>query len=330
MAGRSLIQQGFQKLIIQALRVLPGAAEAVHQKNNLRLLREALCDNQSRLAEYCFFASQLHKKIRVELDKYDSEPNSLDKDELTNLLENLSEYLDDGFRNAASKNFKHIHNYFESKIITTKMPRICIKAVSGSEIITLVRDRYTEEDSRAFPVDENTAFTRISQTGEYYICNNIPLQVSSYSDPYCNARINPREIRQYKKPWLFKDITIKYTNREDDSWIRCWKSFTGDNGNPIHPLAECCYKSTLVIPMTLRKDDPLSQDFRKHFKLDTQTHKSSFGFLCFDHQNTNFFSKDEDVDMGYIYADLMSLYLIIRLNYTTYSDTYDRAQSLSS
>ena len=48
-----------------------------------------------------------------------------------------------------------------------------------------------------------------------------------------------------------------------------------------------------------------------------------FGYLCFDHEEAGYFQKD-DVSVGYIIADIISLYAFNRLNYTEYSNTFEK------
>jgi hypothetical protein len=85
-----------------------------------------------------------------------------------------------------------------------------------------------------------------------------------------------------------------------------------------------CYKSTMVIPMSLIKSR-LDDRFVHNFISSNEVENILFGFLCFDHCNTNFFHDNIDYLFGYILADSLSLYLILQLSCTEYSSTYKQA-----
>jgi hypothetical protein len=133
-------------------------------------------------------------------------------------------------------------------------------------------------------------------------------------------------VVQYCPPSRIKAARLKkkYGYVKDDAWVRCWKPIqNGDN--PIYPEHRDCYKATLIIPMTLwGQKARLSPRFLEMLQLkkDDKPGRFIFGFLCFDHTDRGFFNDDTDVMMGYIAADLLSLYIIIRLNYTVNSKTF--------
>jgi hypothetical protein len=52
------------------------------------------------------------------------------------------------------------------------------------------------------------------------------------------------------------------------------------------------------------------------------------GFLCLDHHYSDFFNESDDISIGYILADILSLYLIQQLVCTEYSGTYERARAI--
>jgi len=60
---------------------------------------------------------------------------------------------------------------------------------------------------------------------------------------------------------------------------------------------------------------------RKEAKEDART---IFGYLCFDHVEENYFNDDIDIDVGYIFADIISLYMVTRSIYTELSTTYSK------
>jgi hypothetical protein len=50
-----------------------------------------------------------------------------------------------------------------------------------------------------------------------------------------------------------------------------------------------------------------------------------FGFLCFDHRERNYFEKN-DVAIGYIFADIMSLYFFRTWTLTRLSQVYSETK----
>ena len=53
-----------------------------------------------------------------------------------------------------------------------------------------------------------------------------------------------------------------------------------------------------------------------------------FGFLCFDHIDSNYFIENEDVSLGYVFADVLSVYFVSRMMYTSMSDTFKSIESI--
>ncbi len=83
------------------------------------------------------------------------------------------------------------------------------------------------------------------------------------------------------------------------------------------------YNSFLTIPLTLRNSD-LSTVYKKLNRIKN-IERTIFGFLSFKHPDINFFNEHDDIDIGYIFADFLSLYIITRLNFTVYSKTFNDA-----
>lgn len=327
-----MIANFFRGLAAQFLRALPGAAEEVYQKASIKGIREVICYNQGKIADYDFVASEKHKHLKTELLRLKSPGTRTTQDytELEARKNNLSSYLDQEFRRISEENFKYLLNFYKYKSPGGKQPRVCIKAIQGNNTITLARDRFSNALEEDFRVTENTAFISINETGKYYICKDIPAGVRNGT--YKNARIYPSSVmRTYSAPNLIQAFKIRFLNESDYKWQHCWKRVQTPNASDDLPSIETCYKSTLVIPMTLINSDPwLSHEFRSHFNIEGGLQRASFGFLCLDHQNKAFFNEKEDVDLGYIFADILSLYLIKRLTYTTYSAAFNEALTLIS
>lgn len=257
-----------------------------------------------------------------------SQPSPQDIGRLTILHGDLSSYLDQEFRRISERNFSYLLKLLKYKCPKDKYPRACIKAIHGDQIVTLARDRFSNALEEYFSASENTAFIKINETGKHYICKDIPAEIKQGT--YKNARIYESAVRRtYSDPDLIQAFQIRVLGKPDYKWQHCWKKIHTPDASDDVPSAETCYKSTLVVPMTLmNSEDWLSHEFRMHFSIERERQKASFGFLCLDHQCKNFFNEKEDVDLGYIFADILSLYLIKRLTYTTYSRTFNEALTL--
>lgn len=318
-------------ILFQIAKSIPGLVKEINRQADLKFLREVVCYNQGKLANYSFIASEKHKAIKNRYIKLNDQSNRSreDEQELKKECEEFENFLDEEFRKLSKKNFEFFLDGICSKKIGGKYPRICIKAVRENQIITLVRDRYPCFEDENYLVQENTAFNTIKETGKYYICNDIP--EASEKGNYTNARIYRDSVSNHyrQKNWLL-NWQYRLSNKEDKNWQSCWRKVKTPQGQEVSPPMETCYKSTLVVPMTLyNSEEFLSEKFRKHFRLEAQSsRKTSFGFLCLDHQISNYFNKDEDLDLCYVLADILSLYLIQRLTFTTYSNTYQNCRTL--
>lgn len=282
------------------------------------LLKEAVCNNQGMLVDYYFNGGRLHKKFKEEHRRL----LSSDCDELEGHYHELEKYLDKGARKAIKMNTKHMSEYFHKR--ATHEPRIVVKIIDGENIADLWRAKY--EYMTQYGVSENTGFEKVYETGGFFLCNDIPQDAAN--DKYNNPRLNNTKVRTY-----LKDTKSLKNDRDNERWIDCWVKNEYKKGNETvrkQPSAESCYKSTLVIPMTLINNEGISGEFREHFKIPPQSPdknlgRAIYGFLCFDHREVHYFHNELDVKMGYIFADLISLYLIEQLNYTKYSRTAQKA-----
>jgi len=186
-------------------------------------------------------------------------------------------------------------------------------------------DYFTE-----YPVSANTGFNHVYTTSEPYLCNDIPKAVSL--GKYKNPRLNDIDAREYYKEF-------ESSGKHDDyKWALSWNDLIYDDDtknkipeNEKRPPQEACYMSTMIIPMTLLNNEGLSDEFREHFHIPrppggTSKSRAIWGFLCFDHVDTDYFVEKLDIPVGYIFADMLSLILINRLNYVTYSETFGKAE----
>ncbi|HAG82514.1 MAG TPA: hypothetical protein DCL61_15460 [Cyanobacteria bacterium UBA12227] len=288
----------------------------------LKFISEYICDNQAGLAQYTFLASEGHKKLKNSVNQLeDGIPVNID--EIKTNFNELEEYLYLGFCEAFDNSFNYAIKFFQPR--AKNSPRACIKVIAAEYLTTLYRkpELYIKDEN--VKLQDNTAFQCIAQGEKYFICNDIPEGIKNGS--YRNSRIIQEAVLQYKSQANLSALEKKSYDKE---WIKCWKKVILVNGieEEIPSPPEACYKSTLVIPMSLLAKK-LDQRFLSHFqigKLPNIPQKAIFGFLCFDHHTENFFNEDIDVSFGYILADVLSLYLIQQLTYTQYSSAYFRAK----
>jgi hypothetical protein len=275
-------------------------------------LRRAICYNQGEFAQYAFLAAELHKALKSRLYS-----RTRDKTAVQESLTALNDYLNRNLRRVCCKNFEFLLSHFRARDRT--QPRVCIKAshaVADTEHIVAIFRNTQANYSSDCGVEGNTAFKYIYDTGRYYLCNDIPKDAKAKQ--YVNPRLNLASVELYKLPNRMTRL-LSLDKGVDEKWKKCWQ-----NPNQSTLTDDSCYKSTLIVPMTLWNND-LEQDYKDLINI-ADVDRTIFGFLCFDHINRDYFVADLDIGIGYIFADLLSLYLIMRLVYTEISKTYQQAK----
>ena len=283
---------------------------------------ECICDLQASLAQYIVISSVKHMELKSAVHNDDPEEVIVSK------LAELDQYLWHSLEGALDTAHKYLLKYFSNR--SKYPPRITMKAPFQKDLIV---DLYRKDKSpyESFKVDENSAFKEIRDTGSYYICNDIPADVAA--EKYINKRIDGSLVRSnYNPPGMLLSIwqSIMGKDGSDISWENCWDKDENDR-----PNSASCYKSTMVIPMTLI-NARLSREFIRYLFGESEVReegkyeKLMFGFLCVDHRHTDYFNYHDDVRVGYILADILSLFLIVRKMYTQNSRVYARAKAIES
>ena len=176
-------------------------------------------------------------------------------------------------------------------------------------------------------VHENKGFNHVRENGRYYLCQNIPRETQK--GEYYNPRLLKQAVDNYKpKNRIVRHMKSRKNNFIDEDWLNCWRLIESDGGPPVKPHYRSCYKSTLIIPITLW-NNKLNKHFLSKFNFP-EVNRTIFGYLCFDHIETNFFNPVFDVDIGYIFADILSLYLLIRFVFVDQSATYSAVRQYLS
>ncbi len=278
----------------------------------VKLLQNAICYNQGRMAQYSYLAGEGHKKLKEAFcSKEDVQTLAERKKELLSLL---SYDLDD----ILAENFKYLKMGFNSKRYVDPLDvRICVKVCHDRNIHDYFRDGLNIHIN--YELEKNTGFHEVYKHGKSYWCNNLPRAV--VKEGYKNPRLDHDKAVRYRRG--FGSLT-----KEDRNWMDCWGSLDSDGGEYLATRTSC-YKSTLIIPMTLIGNQ-LTPEFKERFGIQRSSEKSPvYGFLCLDHPRVNFFCK-EDIDFGYMFADILSLYFIDRLKYTTKSKTFQKIETLTT
>ncbi|MDQ3774977.1 MAG: hypothetical protein M3461_11755 [Pseudomonadota bacterium] len=287
-------------------------------------MREVICYNQGEYVQYNFLAGELHKTLK---DALRESPTPVAR--LHELCGQLEEFLNKKLYHVSLQNFRFIKSYFRSR--HDKEPRLCIKGhyIKGEEdqIVQLVREKKVNYRSE-YPLKENSGFLFVKAHGRYFLCNDIPKSITN--DEYRNARIDDALARAYyeHKNTASAKSSENHGYQYDESWVRCWIPPQNDRDPPSQIDPSSCYKSTIIIPITLW-NNKLTSSFRMRLRRKHETDidikaKTIFGYLCFDHVEENYFNDNIDVDVGYIFADILSLYMITRAIYTELSTTYSK------
>lgn len=286
----------------------------------LGIIRLAVCANQGEIAQQFLLGNEYHKRLRVAV-------NTSDKTKIRDALEKLNRLHVDTLRRAWRDSAIHLGDYFLSTHKSPTPPRMCLKSsITTLDANNLVEKRIVDvlrEDGNRSTIQtlivENTGFFEVANKGTYYMENDLPEAVKQRQ--YINPRLNTRLAASYKKPIRFLPKT--FFRREDIEWTKCW-----DVGAKVPPLARNCYKSTLIVPMTLTGNS-LSEEFLEDTLVGkaAKVDRSIYGFLCFDHPDREYFHED-DIHVGYIMADLLSIYRITSDALTSRSVLYGEAREL--
>jgi hypothetical protein len=297
-----------------------------HHSNILHLISTYICDTQTSLSQHVFMVNEKHKVLKecichLELNNKDN-VSFEDKEKLRKILADLDGYLLESFGDFFERTHRYSMAYFNAR---SKMPpRMTLKLVAGDKLGTLLKipDSFLSEGYVSIP--ENTGFDKIAKGEKHFLCNNIPEKIVG---DYQNARINRDKAIEFSK--INNEGREKqYEDKYDDEWAKCWKLVKRlDSDILIESPPETCYKSTIIIPISMLAKK-LSKEFMSKLKILESSKRVIFGFLCFDHINVGYFN-DDDINFTQIIADVLSLFLINQLMFTQFSYFYNRAQELS-
>lgn len=281
----------------------------------LKALRSFDCLNQKNIIKYNYIISENHKNLKESYNDFltKKETNISKLDKLLNnfILDSFSELLD-----ILNINKSEIHKIYKALGKDT-LPRITVKVIAGDNVTTI----FSSSSKNIFQfskINKNTGFDEIvNKSKPFFIENDIPDRVKKRT--YLNPRLNQNKIEK------FKNDKIK--------WKDCWENLSNDNTKIDY------YSSTMIIPMSIKgnDEDKENEGFFNHYfkKIDQyKDSRSIWGFLCFDHVNTDYFLNKQNnelyTDIGYIIADSLSLYLIFFYNYVSGSKTIEEIKEFIS
>lgn len=298
-------------------------------------LKKHICLIQGQLAEYFFLGGEYHKTLRVSVNNYKLAKDDAEKEstiiEIKKNQEILKSFLKVGQAKACKTTFDSLTEYFQPRFKQNlHEPRFSIKLIQKGEVFAFLRSNGSANSTQPIKdaIEKNTGFKYIQETGAYYFCNDIPGAAKSMS--YNNPRLRNDGVATYENTISWKSKRVFSFNEPipDKNWIACWNSGI-NNGSTATP--QQCYKSTLIVPMTL-KHDQVSVQFWNLFNEKNITipdsEKSSFGFLCLDCHEENYFDRETDSRVGYVLADLLSLFFVVTYTFESLSETYNEASSI--
>jgi len=275
-----------------------------------KALKEFACFNQGRYIQFEYLLGLKHKELKKEV--YAEIP---DKQKIVTRCDELLGFIHRELEAVTNKNFTMIAEYFAMIKKSPTPPRVCIKVIQDNNSVDLYRaDRKLKkgESPTKYPINDNTGFKHVADTGTQFIENNIP--EAAKGGRYINPRLNQQHVITYKLPGM-----LAKNKEADPEWCKCWIEAHDETRPAMWHRA--CYRSTMIIPMTLFNND-LSDEFKKSFfEATPEDNRTIWGFLCFDHPAINYFDDDFDPYMGYIFADYISLYLISAHIHTGISET---------
>lgn len=300
-----------------------------------RLLREAFCFNQGMMIQYLYMVAEKHKSLKEALNA-----GAREESVVRGFLIEMEDYIVSERKRIILQNLSYMRRALEREKGRLAPFRICVKEPyednGEQKIITMLREKdalYEFGQS----IDANKASLHVKAFGEFYICNDIPAKSkeSPLVDGYFNPRLNPSAVQMYSPSALNFLFEKGKKVHVDQDWINCWNRVELDGGRRVAPPKDSCYKSTLVIPLTLL-NNKLERDFwgllisrgkesgffsREEFSVD-EAERQIYGYLCIDSIATEFFNDTYDVNVGYFFADMVSIFVFISRMFTGLSRTY--------
>lgn len=242
----SFLVKTFQKIAVEATNVKTSA-----------ILNEIVCYNQGAYIQYSYQAGELHKRFKEKV---------LKGKDATSERNELQSHLQNGLRKVIVENCKKAVVLYSSFKGRDRLPQVRV-GLKVHEYDEKNKEQYISTlwgsppylDKNKCTVQSNSASRHIHTHGIWYHGYNIPSMM--LAEDYSNSRIDVSRVLQYMswKRRLVRLLALPYkffTDSCDDvEWRKCWTA-----NNKDIPDFRTCYKSTLVIPLTLKRNS-LDQSF---------------------------------------------------------------------
>jgi len=299
-------------------------ANNFEEKKATEFIRKKVCDFQIDYINFHFKSAELHKTFRV---AYDLDANSNDT---SNAYNKLTHHIEFNAKKMCSLFSELIKDFFALTRFHTEPPRVGIH-ISGEDdsIIEISSKSGTPPPSKS--LDAYTCFNKVMGDGRPHLDNNLPKTVINSVDGFCHGRLDVEKTKnEYKWRYRFWNCLI-IARPLNNYWKtvildKKWNEMAGVDGN-----ATMYYKSHLIVPITFlghsRRYD-YSEKLKRVLNLRDDG-RSVIGFLCIDHPTTYYFDGGHpkyydnlDINICYLFADLLSFVFVTKLMFTDQSDTY--------
>jgi class 3 adenylate cyclase len=316
---------GFQKLVDE-----DGEEITINQ-----FFKKTICEFQGDYIQYLLQVAEKHKQLRQILEDYElikreklsselklaKSISEQEKEKVHESFISLNTFLAEGLSGIFEETCSLLSTYFKSR--KSNQPTISIKVVSvdsENSLIPIFRNGSWVDYEHDFELEENSGFLHVKDTLSHYLLNNIPKKAQNNINKdghdkyeYENPRFNPDEVKKYDLKRLYVQ-----DGKTDHDWCNCWIDV-----NKNHPNSSY-YKAVLLVPMTIHNNE-IIDELLTITRLNTD---DIYGLLSIEHHDADYFVEDNDISAAYIFADLLSLYILTFNNYTINSKVYSITKEL--
>lgn len=289
-----------------------------------------VCEMQGWLATFMVNGSERHNQLRLAVEAFQrsTSPQTQQVADLEAAMDAMTTFVDHHLACACQKVFTALDQHFAPRYRgNLYKPRFCVKLRERDGIYTLARNGgEVEKQEIRFEAarNGNSGFEFVAKEGKPFFENNLPVRAKA--GVYKNPRLDVGKVARYSASLWDRCRSYFVAGPIDDvRWMECW---TNGGGQQLPP-ALSCYKSTVIVPMTLlhhQVDHEFIHAFgTKSDKLPADSSKYNFGFLCADCHHTEFFEEHDKVCL-FVHADLFCLFLIQAYSYREHSPTFAAAE----
>ncbi len=294
------------------------------------LVREAVCDFQLRYTNFQFIASSRHIEFKT---KYLEKPNDFNHYE--NEYEMLKADVNREFISICNRMLDNLKNFFNKTRKNSSGVRADI------HIYNIEENESNSFNPTSSPknIEEYTVLETALFHGLPYLEQNLPTRIKN--DPtFKHGGIDIKTVRSSSYRRGYKDIPsfqrfLRMGKKisEDIKWS---KMASGEIS-----VDNKLYKSHIAVPITFKKHSfDLDENLKKILPIDSQDGaRLTLGAILVDSFITNYFDSRKgsddiydniDINVMYIYADLISFLFTTRANYLDQSETFDAATQLKN